>query len=46
VVAMKISGITAVQIDRDPAGGSGDLLGFWTRTAPGGHEVAEFCCPD
>jgi peptidoglycan/LPS O-acetylase OafA/YrhL len=38
--------VTAVQVSGDPAGGSGDFLGYWTRSGRGRHEVPGFCCPD
>jgi hypothetical protein len=38
--------ITAVQISRDPPGGSCDFLGILDEIGQGRDQVSEFCCPD
>ncbi len=38
--------LTAVQVSRDPVRGSGDFLGYWTRSGRGRGQGARFCCPD
>jgi hypothetical protein len=41
-----IAKATAVQVSRDPAGGSCDFLGILDEIGQGRDQVAGFCCPD
>jgi hypothetical protein len=42
----EIKRITAVQISRDPAGGSCDFLGILDEIGQGRKQVPGSCCPD